>query len=99
MKNVIFIPHKIEGEESLPKVIGRYILVWKDKTMSDLFTFDPKNISDVEWWIDNVAYWLEEVPVPTDEERRKEQSEYLTDTEERAFVSGWKSFKSKLGIK
>lgn len=67
MKNqVIFIPHKIEGEEGLPKKRGNYIFLRSESIITnEAMHFRP--ISD-----DNFAiiykYWLEEVPVPTDED-------------------------------
>ena len=97
-KQFIYISHKIEGEESLPKVEGEYIVFIKPELVNKDFNSDKTiiqyRIYDKKEWIRRYAFWLEEVPVPTDEEI-KEEASYRNHN----WGNGIYWFKSKLGLK
>ena len=90
----------------LPKKNGTYLC----QTSKGIryFGFYPSDTDLAEFcanhWIDNVDWYLEEITLaklikeklPSNEERIKEQSEYLTDAEERAFFAGQKWIINKL---
>ena len=89
--NTIYIPHEITDEGSLPKVEGWYFVFWEESAMGNACTSKDKYYfidSYKEYWIEWFTFWLEEKEVPTDEAIRKEQGEYATGIEERAFRSG-----------
>ena len=104
---IIFIPHKIEGEEDLPKETGNYIFI-SDKLRTDLKFYSDH---DLKWWVNTFDYWLEEVPVPTDEEMAYEMiARYINNTgqfrktkisliKKAAFADGINWFKSQLKLK
>ena len=105
-KQFIFIPHKIEGEESLPKVKGRYFV---NLTKYDFYKvkFNPTEKYHIDF-MKQCTIWLEEVPVPTDEEIEKEAEELscrfdnISSNATRELITGinmvnW--FKSKLKLK
>ena len=112
-KQFIFIPHKIEGEESLPTIANNYYVInksggksvcyWHDLTTAPQY-FEVINAikTHKEYWINSFDFWLEEVPVPTDEEIEKELMLYDNkdySTLAKSFEYGVSWFKSKLGLK
>ena len=78
-KQFIFIPHKIEGEESLPTIANNYYVInksggksvcyWHDLTTAPQY-FEVINAikTHKEYWINSFDFWLEEISCPTDQE-------------------------------
>jgi hypothetical protein len=77
----VFIKHKIESEKDLPKKEGYYIIYYKDVAC--------RKLSGIEYWymgtneekkdlLENAAYWLEEIKLPSKKEMEKASFDFAT---------------------
>ena len=93
MKDVIFIPHKIEGEESLPKKKDLLVMA-KNKT--GRLVFISLSADGVKYILNEIDFWLEEVPVPTDEEIDEQSRKF---TSHKIWLCGVFWLMGKFGLK
>lgn len=59
---------EVKPSDRLPDEKGEYIAVIDPETnFAGIFSFDPEDHADVEWWKETPEYWLEEKPDYEDE--------------------------------